>query len=115
MAYRPPDPEARGGTERAQVLCVLHPGEEEQRGVRHSQHGRHLHHLGPCVGTSDGEDHGCRMQSQLLNSREDSNKGQKPDPGQQERDAPQKPFISMTVEGSQIPVERAQLPGRAGP
>ena len=56
MADRLPDPEAGGGPEGAPVLRVLHPGEEEQRGVCHSQHGWHLHHLGPCVGTCDGED-----------------------------------------------------------
>lgn len=56
VADRPPDPEAGGGPEGAQVLRVLYQGEEEQRGVRHGQHGRHLHHMGPRVGTSDGED-----------------------------------------------------------
>lgn len=56
VADRLPDAEAGGGPEGAQVLRVLHSGEEQQRGMRHSQHGWHLHHLGPCVGTCDGED-----------------------------------------------------------
>lgn len=50
VADRLPDPEAGGGSEGAQVICVLHSGEEGQRAVCHRQHGWDLHHLGPCVG-----------------------------------------------------------------
>lgn len=56
VADRLPDPEAGGGPEGAQVLRVVYSGEEERRGVCLSQLGWHLHHLGPCVGTCDGED-----------------------------------------------------------
>lgn len=38
VADRRPDSEAGGGSERAQVFCVLYQGEEEQRGVCHCQH-----------------------------------------------------------------------------